>query len=74
MDISVLLALITAITSLIVSIFSVISTKIERNKIKTETITKNRMDWIKDVRKLLMDFICVYLDSTKNTSEKKSLL
>ena len=67
--------IITSAVALAVSIISAfISLKNEGSKIKTDTITKNRIQWNKDVRNLLIRFLRVYMDTTLDENKKKEKL
>lgn len=70
-----IITLIVAILSFIVSITTAIITFVnKRNQIKTETITENRVVWIKDVRDLVMDFLEIYINPSLDKEEKESNL
>lgn len=65
----------SAISAFVVSILSVIiSLVINKNEIKTETITKNRIEWINRVRDLISDFLDIYMDESIEKTEKNKRL
>lgn len=67
-----IITLIVAILSFIVSIATAITTFVnKRNQIKTETITENRVVWIKDVRDLVMSFLEIYINPSLDKEEKR---
>ena len=56
---------IALITSLMAIVISIINTFISRKKISSEIITKNRVNWISDVRELLKKFLDIYIKNEK---------
>ncbi|MCR4767878.1 MAG: hypothetical protein K5875_07960 [Saccharofermentans sp.] len=71
MDENVVAALVGAGSAIIVSIITVIiNLFISRKGVKTETITKNRISWIEDVRKLTMEFMEYYANTSSVTRIK----
>lgn len=67
-----MVTLVAAILTFIVSIATAIITIInERNHIKTKTITAHRVDWIKDVRNLVMQFLEVYIEPSSDNEERR---
>ena len=69
------ITLIAAILAFIASIATIIITIVnERNRVKTDAITKNRIDWIKDVRNLMMLFLEIYIEDNYNGDERKKKL
>lgn len=63
---------VSSILSILAFIISVGNFLIERRKVVTESIAINRMEWIKDVRKLMMDFLNAYLQ--KQSKDKLQIL
>ena len=57
-SISNVISMVTAFAALIGVILSAVST---RQQIAAQTITSNRMDWIKEVRELLKEFVTEYV-------------
>ncbi len=56
---------IALITSLMAIVISIINTFISRKKISSEIITKNRVNWISDVRELLKNSLIYTLRMKK---------
>lgn len=74
MDVNII-STISAFSAVLVSIVSLVITLfINKKKIKTETITKNRIEWINSVRGLIMDFLDVYMDESIDSLEKRTRL
>ncbi len=70
-----IITLIAAILAFVASIATIIITIVtERNRVKTDAITKNRIDWIKDVRNLMMLFLEIYIEDNYNGDERKKKL
>lgn len=63
-----ILAFISSVASLIITIVN------ERNRVKTDVVTKNRIDWIKDVRSLMMQFLEIYIEDNYNGDKRKKKL
>lgn len=69
------ITLVVSILSFVVSISTAITSFInERNHIKTETITENRVIWIKDVRNLVMEFLELYINQIVDKAKKRTNL
>lgn len=69
------ITLVTAILAFIISIISIIITVVnERNRVKTDVVTKNRIDWIKDVRNLMMLFLEIYIEDNYDGDKRKKKL
>ncbi len=66
------ISFITSIFAFVVSVLSLITNIfLTKKQIESEYISKNRMDWIKNVRGLLGNFLELYIDGTqKNELEK----
>lgn len=76
MDNVVYAAVIAAVSSVGISIVSLLSTLFsERRKTVIEAVTKNRMDWMADVRGLLTDFAICYRqgDTEKMRTDKAAI-
>ena len=67
MDIENIVALVTAIAAFAISLINVILSK---QRLTSEIITKNRMDWIAEVRSLVSDFLKIYVEQGNNTELK----
>ena len=68
MDTENIVALVTAIAAFAISLINVILSK---KRLSSEIITKNRMDWIAEVRSLVSDFLKIYVENGNNTELKK---
>lgn len=69
------ITLIAAISAFLTSIISIIVTLHNHQKqVKTETITRNRIDWIKDVRLLVMEFLTIYIDDSLSENQRNQKL
>lgn len=66
------ISFITSILAFVVSVISVITNVIlTKRQIESEYISKNRMDWIKDVRGLLSIFLELYIDGAQKKELEK---
>lgn len=62
------------VLSIIATIVSILSLSLSKRQLVNTTITNNRIEWINSVRKLVHEFIAIYIDdNTDNVLKKKSL-
>lgn len=62
------LAFLTSTLTIIITLFN------EKKRVKTATVTHNRVDWIKDVRCIITDFLNTYIDASTDMTERKRKL
>lgn len=62
MDSAIIAAAVGAFSAIVVSLVTMAT---NRKEIKSEAISKNRVEWIKDVRNLIMQFLDEYMNKEK---------
>ncbi len=67
MEFETIIALVTSVSAFLISLINI---TINKRKISTETISKNRIDWIKDVRELVAEFISLYVNKAPKNEQK----
>ena len=65
---TVLAAAIGAVVAIVVQLFTRATSK---NMIKSDTISKNRVEWIREVREHIKKFLAIYMDDTATSKSEK---
>ena len=70
-----IITLIAAILAFVASVATIIITVLnEQRRVKTDSITKNRIIWIKEVRNLTKQFLEIYIENYGNCNKRKKKL
>lgn len=70
-----IITLIAAILAFVASVATIIITVLnEQRRVKTDSITKNRIIWIKEVRNLTKKFLEIYIENYAHCKKRKKKL
>ena len=74
LTVSVIVAIMAVITSIIATYINIRNQRLLERKLRAETITASRLDWVKTVRELVSVFIEIYSSADKSPEKKKAEL